>query len=65
MEDRKIYYFYRYNAWGFDKITILAFTKDQAFKILDDTVKDLNAWLSGTEKLTVINLDRVFEDNND
>ena len=61
MQDRIVFYFYRYHSWGFDKITILAFTLEQAEIILKDTVKDFNEW----EYSNSLNIDHVYVDNLD
>jgi hypothetical protein len=44
MEMKKIYFFRRYNDFGFDEIKILAFTEYQAILVLEETVKDFENW---------------------
>lgn len=41
---KKVYFFRRYNNFGFDELKILAFTEYQANLVLCDTVTDFNNW---------------------
>ena len=42
--EKTVFVFNRFHDYGYDQIRILAYTKDQAYLILEETVKDFDSW---------------------
>ena len=63
MEQKKIYYFKRDNTIGFDKITIIAYTLNQANTVLDELVKNPGDWYNDDVRF-LVPFDDDYDDEN-